>query len=48
VTAGSGTPACANSLPTPARAAAEVVRVPSLIRQAWITHRWDTRPTCRP
>jgi hypothetical protein len=25
-----------------------IITVRSLIRQAWTTHRWDTRPTRRP
>jgi transposase len=25
-----------------------IITVRSLIRRAWTTHRWDTRPTCRP
>lgn len=25
-----------------------IITVRSLIRQAWTTHRWDTRPRCRP
>jgi IS5 family transposase len=25
-----------------------IITIRSLIRQAWITHRWDTRPTRRP
>jgi hypothetical protein len=25
-----------------------IITIRSLIRQAWITHRWDTRPARRP